>query len=66
MTKYHIRVFQLNTKEGNTIGQYVLPSDVTLDAFLETEAEAEYHLESMDYLPDDCDRMMRVVTTHND
>ena len=63
--KYHVRVFDLDTKEGNTIGQYVLAGGVTLDTYLEAETEAGYHLETMDYLPNDRGRLMRVVTVHN-
>ena len=62
--QYHVRVFELDTKEGDTMGQYVSPFGVTLDAYLETEASEGYHLESMVSLPDNLANMLRVVTTH--
>ena len=64
--KYHVRVFELDTKEGDTTGQYVSPFGVSLDDYLETEASEGYHLERMVSLPDNLANMLRVVTTHND
>ena len=64
--KYHVRVFELGTKEGDTTGQYVSPFGVSLDDYLETEASEGYHVERMVSLPDNLANMLRVVTTHND
>lgn len=62
--KYHVRVFELDTKGETTMGQYVSPFGVTLDTYLETETSEGYHLERMVSLPDNLANMLLVVTTH--
>ena len=62
--KYHVRVFELDTKEGDTTGQYVSPFGVSLDDYLETEASEGYHLQTMESLPANLCNMLRVVTVN--
>ena len=62
--KYHVLVFNLNMKAGDTQGQYLSPNDVTLDGYLENEAREGYRLECMVSLPDSLATKLRVVTIH--
>ena len=64
--KYHVRVFELDTKEGDTRGQYVSPYGVSLDDYLVAEASLGYDLDGMDSLPDNLANMLRIVTTLNE
>ena len=50
MARYHIRVFQMDSKGKHTWREYVHPDDLdlTLDAWLGQEAETQHILESLD------------------
>ena len=62
MARYHIRVFQMDSK-GKHTGEYVHPDDLdlTLDAWLGQEAETQHILESLDTVGLEHE-MVRVVT----
>ena len=85
--KYHVRVFELDYKSGDTTGQYVtlpvqlrdgqpkpwggqrdgdeLATPVTLDHYLDSEAQEGYRLDRMVSLTGNLAAMLRVVTVGN-
>lgn len=61
----HVRVFDLDLTNHKTKGEYVSPSGVTLDAYLEAEGERGFDLEDLESLPIHPNRnvyLLRVVT----